>query len=92
MDNISIQNVTSMIWLGPFRYNCTRGQLNNEERGELHNIKRSQDKTKVDKEILWWRVNKYLLKPPRMRLWGYCIYTEMCFNNKYRYRTLQRGC
>ena len=27
-----------------------------------------------------------------MRLWGYCIYTEMCFNNKYKNRKLQRGC
>ena len=28
------------IWLGTFRYNCTRGELNNEGGGELHEIKR----------------------------------------------------
>ena len=32
-----------------FRYNCARGQLNNEGRGELHEIKRSQDKTEIGK-------------------------------------------
>ena len=31
------------IWLGTFRYNCTWVQL----------IKRSRDKTKIDKEIIW---------------------------------------
>ena len=40
-------------WLGTFRYNCTRGQLNNEEGGELLEIKRSRDKTEIGKEILW---------------------------------------
>ena len=35
------------IWLGAFRYNCTRGQLNSEGRGELHKIKRSQNKTEI---------------------------------------------
>ena len=34
------------IFLGGF----TRGQLNNEGGGELHEIKRSQDKTEIDKE------------------------------------------
>ena len=33
------------IWLGTFRYNCTRGQLNNKGGGELHKIKQSWDKT-----------------------------------------------
>ena len=41
---ILLQNVSSLIWLGTFRYNCTRCQLNNEKRGEIHNIKRSPDK------------------------------------------------
>ena len=50
---MSLQNVSSLIWLGTFRYNCTRGQLNNEERGELNKIRRSWDKTKIEKEIIW---------------------------------------
>ena len=41
MDNISLQNVSSLICLGTVRYNCTRDQLNNEEGGEPHKIKRS---------------------------------------------------
>ena len=43
------------IWLGTFRYNCTRCQLNNEGGGggELHEIKWSRDKTKIGKEIIW---------------------------------------
>ena len=53
MDNMSFQNVSSLIWLGTFRYNYTRGQLNKKERGELHKINRSRDKTKIDKEIIW---------------------------------------
>ena len=40
------------IWLGNFRYNCKRGQLNNEGRGELQEIKQSRDKTKIGKEIM----------------------------------------
>ena len=44
------------------RYNCARGQWNNEGDGELHEIKRSRDKTKIGKEIIWLRVNKYVLK------------------------------
>ena len=40
------------IWLETFRHNCTPGQLNNERGGELHRIKRSQDKTKIDKELI----------------------------------------
>ena len=46
MDNISLQNV---YMIGTSRYNCTRGQLNNEERGELHEIKRSRHITEIDK-------------------------------------------
>ena len=38
MDNISLQNV---YMTGTFRYKCIRGQLNNEEGGELHEIERS---------------------------------------------------
>ena len=30
-----------------FRYKCTRGQLKNKGGGELHEIKRSQDKTEI---------------------------------------------
>ena len=30
----------------------TRGQLNNEEGGEVHEIKRSPDKTEIGKEII----------------------------------------
>ena len=37
-------------WLGTFRYNCIRGQLNNEEGGELNEIKQSRDKTEIGKE------------------------------------------
>ena len=48
MDNTSLQNVRSLIWLGTFRYTCTRGQFNKEERGELHKI-HSQDKTQNSK-------------------------------------------
>ena len=33
-----------------FRCNCARGQLNNEGGGDLHEIKRSQDKTEIGKE------------------------------------------
>ena len=44
------------------RYNCARGQWNNEGDGELHEIKRSRDKTEIGKEIIWLRVNKYVLK------------------------------
>ena len=40
------------IWLRTFRYNCSRGQLNNEGRRELHEIKQSRDKTEADKEII----------------------------------------
>ena len=59
MDNISFQNVH--VWLGTFRYDCTRGQLNNEGGGELHKIKQSRDKTEIGKEMIWW-VNKYQMK------------------------------
>ena len=52
MDNISHHNESSLVWSGSFSYNCRRGQLNNEERGELHKIKTSRDKTKIDKEII----------------------------------------
>ena len=38
--------------IGKFRYNCKRGQLNNEGRGELQEIKQSRDKTKIGKEIM----------------------------------------
>ena len=41
------------IWLGTFRYKCTRDQWNNEGRGELHETKRSRDKTVIGKEIIW---------------------------------------
>ena len=41
------------IWLGTFRYDCTGGQLNNKKEGELHEIKRSWDKTEIGKEIIW---------------------------------------
>ena len=34
------------------RNNSTRGQLNNKGGGELHEIKRSWDKTKIGKEII----------------------------------------
>ena len=40
------------IWLGTFRYNSSQGQLNNEGRGELHEIEQSRDKTEKDKEII----------------------------------------
>ena len=40
-------------WLGAFRYNCKRIQLNNEGGGELHEINRSRDKTEIGKEITW---------------------------------------
>ena len=50
------------IWLGTFKYNCSKGQLKNEGRGELHEIKQNRDKTEIDKEISKHRVNKYLLK------------------------------
>ena len=48
--------------LGTFRHNCTQGQLNNEGGGELHEIKQSQDKMEIGREIIWQRVDKYLLK------------------------------
>ena len=47
--------------LGTFRYNFRRGKLNNEG-VELHEVKRSWDKTEIGKEIMRERVNKYLLK------------------------------
>ena len=40
------------MWLGAFRYNCSQGQLNHEGRGEINEIKQSQGKTEVDKEII----------------------------------------
>ena len=42
-----IYHLKKYIWLGAFRCNCTRGQLNSEGGGELHEIKRSQDKTEI---------------------------------------------
>ena len=44
MDITSKRELLDMI--GNFRYNCTRCQLINEKRGELHKIKQSRDKTK----------------------------------------------
>ena len=46
-------SVSNADWLETFRYNCTQGQLNNEVGGELHEIKRGRDKTKIEKEIVW---------------------------------------
>ena len=46
------------ILLGTFRYNCTRGQLNNEGRGGHQEMKQSRDKTEIDKEIIYYKVNK----------------------------------
>ena len=40
-----------IIWLGTFKYNCTRVQLSNEGGRQLHKIKRSRDKTKIGKEV-----------------------------------------
>ena len=45
-------NMKNISWLKTFRYNCTLGQLN-KGRGELHEIKRSRDKTEISKEIIW---------------------------------------
>ena len=42
--------------MGTFRYNCSQGQLNNERRGELHEIKQSRDKTEIDKEVIQQKV------------------------------------
>ena len=39
------------ILLKIFRYNCTRGQLNNKGGGQLNEIKQSRDKTEIGKEI-----------------------------------------
>ena len=50
MDNISLH---TYIWLGTFRYNFTRGQLNNEGGRKFHQIKQSRDKTEIDKEIIY---------------------------------------
>ena len=36
-------------WLGTFRYNCIRGQLN-KQGGELNEIKQSRDETEIGKE------------------------------------------
>ena len=36
-----------------FRYNCTRGQLNNEGEGELQELTQRQDKTEIGKEIIY---------------------------------------
>ena len=53
MKNISLQIVYMIgIWLETFRYNCSQGQLNNEGRAELHEIKQSREKTEIDKEII----------------------------------------
>ena len=41
------------IWLVNFRYDCTRGQLNNEGEGELQELTQSQDKTEIGKEIVY---------------------------------------
>ena len=48
-----IFHIKTYTWLGTFRYNCIRGQLNNKGGGELHEIKQSQDKTEIGKEIIW---------------------------------------
>ena len=50
MYNISLQNVYCISW-GIFKYSSARDQLNNERVGELHEMKRSRDKTKKCKEI-----------------------------------------
>ena len=39
---------TYLCW-GTFIYNSTRGQLNNEGGGELHEVKQSRDKLKIGK-------------------------------------------
>ena len=50
MDNMSLH---MYIWLGTFRYNCTRGQLNNEGGRKFHQMQQSRNKTETDKEIIW---------------------------------------
>ena len=35
--------------LGTSKHNCAQGQLNNEKGGELHEIKRSREKTEIGK-------------------------------------------
>ena len=40
------------IWLRTFRYNCTRGQLNNKGGQQFHEMKGSQGKTEIDKEMI----------------------------------------
>ena len=47
-----INHFNIYIWLETFRYYCTWGQLNNEEGGELHEIKQSWDKMEIGKEII----------------------------------------
>ena len=42
---------TYICW-GTFIYNSTRGQLNNEGGGGLHEVKQSRDKLKIGKEII----------------------------------------
>ena len=51
MNNILLQNITSLTWLGTSRYNFIQSQLDNQE-GELHQIKRSREKTKIGKETI----------------------------------------
>ena len=86
-------SVCNADWLETFRYNCTRGQINNEGGVELHEIKRSWDKTKIDKEIIWWKINKYLLNSLAHEIvLRRCVYIEICFSNKCKYRILSGGC
>ena len=42
----------SYIGLRNFRYNCTRGQLNNELEEKPHEIKQSRGKTEIGKEVI----------------------------------------
>ena len=49
MDNIPVQ---SIYMIDNFRYNCIRGQFNNEGGGELHEVKQSRKKAEKRKEII----------------------------------------
>ena len=46
-----IYHSKAYIWLGTFRYCCTRGKLNSKWGGELHEIKQSREITEIGKEI-----------------------------------------
>ena len=80
-----IYHFKTYTWLGTFRHNCIRSQLNNEGGGELHKIKRSWNKTVITKEIIWGWTN-ILWSHSSLRL----FYDMKVTRTKYLYWVVRR--